>query len=108
MLNAVKFTPENGRVQIDVSRVGRNAVILVRDNGRGIRTDFLPRIFDRFAQDERGGPATHAGLGLGLAIVHGLVEAHGGSIEVASAGEGEGSTFTVNLPLASTRDLSVA
>ncbi len=106
--NAVKFTPENGRVQIEVSRVGRNAIIRVRDNGRGIRADFLPRIFDRFAQDERGGPATHAGLGLGLAIVQGLVEAHGGTIEVASAGEGQGSTFTVNLPLASTRDLSVA
>jgi signal transduction histidine kinase len=84
-------------------------VIEVCDNGRGIRADFLPRIFDRFTQDHyNGGPERHAGLGLGLAIVRGLVEAHHGTIDVASAGEGLGSTFIVSLPAAFARDLSQA
>jgi signal transduction histidine kinase len=100
--NAIKFTPENGRIRIRLSCAAANAVIEVCDNGRGIRPDFLPRIFDRFTQDQwNGGPGTHAGLGLGLAIVRGLVEAHHGTIDVASTGEGQGSTFIVSLPTAS-------
>jgi PAS domain S-box-containing protein len=106
--NAIKFTPENGRIQIRLSCAAANAVIEVCDNGRGIRADFLSRIFDRFTQDYNGGPERHAGLGLGLAIVRGLVEAHHGTIDVASAGEGLGSTFIVSLPAVSARSLPQA
>jgi PAS domain S-box-containing protein len=106
--NAIKFTPENGRIQIRLSCAAANAVIEVCDNGRGIRADFLSRIFDRFTQDYNGGPERHAGLGLGLAIVRGLVEAHHGTIDVASDGEGLGSTFIVSLPAVSARSLPQA
>jgi PAS domain S-box-containing protein len=99
--NAVKFTPEQGRVEVRLKQTDSHAVIEVHDNGKGIRPDFLPHVFDRFAQAEGGGRDAHVGLGLGLAIVRELVQGHGGTIRAASAGEGQGSTFTVNLPLSS-------
>jgi CheY-like chemotaxis protein len=71
----------------------------VIDTGLGIEPDFLPCIFDRFSQEEHGRTRTHGGLGLGLAIVRYLVEAHGGTVQAESAGRGKGSTFTVSLPL---------
>jgi signal transduction histidine kinase/ActR/RegA family two-component response regulator len=98
--NAVKFTPEGGAVRIRVRRRGTAGEIVVSDSGAGISRDFLPAVFEPFRQADGSATRLHGGLGLGLAIVKQLVEAHGGSIDVASAGEGQGATFTVRLPLA--------
>jgi signal transduction histidine kinase/ActR/RegA family two-component response regulator len=100
--NAVKFTPGGGTVQIRVGRRGPAGEIVVTDSGAGIAPDFLPAVFEPFRQADGSSTRLYDGLGLGLAIVKQLVEAHGGSIEVDSAGEGRGSTFTVRLPLART------
>ena len=97
--NAIKFTPRAGRVEVRLREEGGNAVIRVSDSGIGIRPDFLPYVFDRFRQAEGSITRTHGGLGLGLSIVRHLIELHGGTAEVDSAGEGEGATFTVRLPL---------
>jgi signal transduction histidine kinase len=98
--NAVKFTPEGGRVAIRVYRPdGDHAAISVADSGIGVSPDFLPRIFDRFSQQDASMSREHGGLGLGLAIVRHLVELHGGTVTAASEGAGLGSTFTVTLPL---------
>jgi CheY-like chemotaxis protein len=80
-------------------RDGPRAEILVRDTGKGIAPQFLPYVFDRFRQADASTTRKHGGLGLGLAIVRHLVELHGGTVEAASAGEGQGATFTVSLPL---------
>ncbi len=98
--NAVKFTPEGGRVGVRVERVGASAQIAVRDTGRGISTDLLPHVFERFRQGDSAGAGRRQGLGLGLSIVRHLVEAHGGTVEAESPGEGRGATFRVRLPLA--------
>jgi PAS domain S-box-containing protein len=99
LTNAVKFTPSGGRVEVVLTAVGDLAELIVRDTGRGIVAEFLPRVFDRFAQGERVHTRASGGLGLGLAIARHLVELHGGSIEAHSAGEGRGATFVVRLPL---------
>ena len=96
--NAVKFTPTGGEVQITLARRDRLAEIVVHDTGIGINPGFLPHVFDRFRQADTSVTRRHSGLGLGLAIVRHLVESHGGSVEAVSAGEGQGSTFTVRLP----------
>jgi CheY-like chemotaxis protein/anti-sigma regulatory factor (Ser/Thr protein kinase) len=98
LVNAVKFTPSGGRVALRLERCGPEARIVVEDTGAGIRPEFLPYVFDRFRQDDTSEARSHGGLGLGLAIVHYLVELHGGSIRAESAGEGQGATFTVSLP----------
>ncbi len=97
--NAIKFTPRAGRVEVRLREEAGNAVIRVSDSGIGIRPDFLPYVFDRFRQAEGSITRTHGGLGLGLSIVRHLIELHGGTAEVESAGEGEGATFSVRLPL---------
>jgi PAS domain S-box-containing protein len=97
--NAVKFTGKAGRVQIRVERVNSHLEIIVSDTGAGIRPDFLPYVFERFRQADAGTTRKNGGLGLGLAIVRHIVEMHGGSVEASSAGEGQGATFTVRLPL---------
>jgi CheY-like chemotaxis protein len=97
--NAVKFTPKNGRVQVRVERVNSHIELVVSDTGIGIRPDFLPFVFERFRQAEAGTTRQTGGLGLGLAIVRHIVEMHGGSVDAASAGEGDGATFRVRLPL---------
>jgi signal transduction histidine kinase len=97
--NAIKFTPEEGRVELRASRVGAHVEIAVRDSGAGIPAEFLPYVFERFRQAEAGTRRRYGGLGLGLAIARHLAELHGGTITVDSAGEGEGSTFRVFLPL---------
>jgi signal transduction histidine kinase len=97
--NAVKFTPEGGRVRVLLGRDGSHAVLSVRDTGRGIRPEFLPRVFDRFRQADASTTRRHGGLGLGLSIVKQLVEMHGGGVRAESPGEDRGSTFTVTLPL---------
>jgi signal transduction histidine kinase len=97
--NAVKFTANGGEIQIRLEHYGECARLIVSDNGCGISEEFLPYIFDRFSQAERHMTRKHGGLGLGLAIVRHLVEMHGGSIHVESHGEGQGATFTVDLPM---------
>jgi PAS domain S-box-containing protein len=97
--NAVKFTPKGGRVQVRLQRVNSNVEIVVSDTGIGIRADFLPYVFERFRQAEAGTTRKTGGLGLGLAIVRHIIEMHGGTVEASSAGEGQGSTFRVRLPI---------
>jgi PAS domain S-box-containing protein len=97
--NAVKFTPKKGRVQVRLESVNSHVEISVSDTGIGIRPDFLPYVFERFRQGESGTTRKSGGLGLGLAIVRHIVEMHGGTVEASSAGEGQGATFRVRLPL---------
>lgn len=97
--NAIKFTPARGRVDIRLERVGDTAQIIVRDTGKGIHPNFLPHVFDYFRQEDGATTRKFGGLGLGLAIVHHLVELHGGTVQAESPGEGKGATFTVKLPL---------
>src|SRR5262249_62163833 len=77
----------------------RTATVTVSDTGQGIRPDFLPHVFERFRQADATATRAHGGLGLGLAIVRHLVELHGGTVSASSAGEAQGSTFTLRLPL---------
>jgi PAS domain S-box-containing protein len=97
--NAVKFTPRGGRVHVVLERVNSHLEIAVSDSGKGIAAEELPYLFERFWQADRTPSRTHGGLGLGLAIVRHLVELHGGSVTAESPGEGQGSTFTVKLPV---------
>ncbi len=97
--NAVKFTPRQGRVQIRVERVNSHIEVAVSDTGVGIRSDFLPHVFERFRQADAGTTRKAGGLGLGLSIVRHIVDLHGGSVAVASEGEDKGATFRVRLPL---------
>jgi PAS domain S-box-containing protein len=101
--NAIKFTPKGGRVVVRLERVASHVEVAVSDTGRGIVPEFLPHVFDRFRQADATTTRVYGGLGLGLAIVRQLVELHGGTVRVESAGEGLGSTFTVSLPLAAVR-----
>ena len=99
LFNAIKFTPEGGRVTVTLRKVAQNASIEVSDTGEGIEPQFLPHIFDRFRQADSTSTRNFGGLGLGLAIVRYLTKLHHGSISVSSPGEGQGATFTVLLPL---------
>jgi len=100
LTNAIKFTPDGGQVQIDVQRVGSRVELTVSDTGIGIPANFLPQVFDRFSQNDSSTTRAFGGLGLGLAICRQLVELHGGTIRAASAGEGQGASFVVDLPMA--------
>ena len=95
--NAIKFTPDHGRVDIELERQDSQVVIRVTDTGQGIGEEFLPYVFERFRQADGASTRRHKGLGLGLALVKHLVELHGGTVTVASEGEGKGSTFTIEL-----------
>jgi signal transduction histidine kinase/ActR/RegA family two-component response regulator len=97
--NAVKFTDLGGRVDIRLERLGCFAQISVSDTGKGIHPDFLGNVFEYFRQEDAATTRKFGGLGLGLAIVHHLVELHGGTVQAESPGEGQGATFTVRLPL---------
>jgi PAS domain S-box-containing protein len=97
--NAIKFTPKGGSIQVRLERVDSHVEIAVSDTGQGIKPDFLPFVFDRFRQADATTARAHGGLGLGLAIVRHLVELHGGTVRVDSPGEGQGATFTVQLPI---------
>ncbi len=99
LMNAVKFTPRGGKVQVIVERVNSHIEVCVADSGEGIDPGFLPHVFDRFKQADSSSTRRHGGLGLGLAIVKQLVELHGGAVWARSDGKGKGSTFTVALPL---------
>jgi PAS domain S-box-containing protein len=96
--NAVKFTPAGGRVHLSLAPAGPAIRLVVSDTGRGIRPEFLSRVFDRFSQADDPETRGVRGLGIGLAIVRELVEAHGGTIEASSDGEGLGARFTITLP----------
>jgi signal transduction histidine kinase len=97
--NAVRFTPEGGRVEVTLARVDTHFEIVVRDTGRGVRPEFLPHVFERFRQADASTAREYGGLGLGLAIVRHLVELHGGTVEAESEGEGKGTTLRVQIPL---------
>ena len=97
--NAVKFTPKDGRVQVQLQRVRSHVEIIVSDTGQGISADVLPYVFDRLRQGQTGSTRGHGGLGIGLGLVRHLAELHGGSVYAESPGEGQGATFVVKLPL---------
>ncbi len=99
LVNAAKFTPASGRVSLELRTSGGEAEIVVADTGCGIAPSLLPQVFNQFVQGRQTLDRKGGGLGLGLAIVRSLVEMHGGSVGAHSAGEGQGSTFTVRLPL---------
>lgn len=99
LTNAVKFTPEGGRVSVTLQRVNSHLEISIADTGQGIEREFLPYVFDRFRQADATTTRHHGGLGLGLSIVKQLVELHGGTISAISPGVGRGATFRVTLPV---------
>ncbi len=96
--NSVKFTPKNGSIELSLRHEEGDAVIRVRDTGRGITPDLLPHVFETFTQGEVSLARDAGGLGLGLALVKNLVELHGGRVDVASEGAGKGAEFTLRLP----------
>jgi PAS domain S-box-containing protein len=98
LTNAVKFTPAGGSVHIGMSRGASDVELSVSDTGNGIAPDFLPHVFDAFRQADSSSTRMVGGLGLGLAIVRHIVEAHGGTVSVRSDGPGRGSTFIIRLP----------
>jgi PAS domain S-box-containing protein len=97
--NAVKFTPRGGRIRVKVCVRDQAVEVIVADTGQGIPPEFLGHVFERFRQADSTASRRHGGLGLGLAIVRHLTEAHGGTVQAASPGDGRGATFTVRLPL---------
>ncbi len=98
MSNAIKFTPQGGRVRVSLGCQDSHVKIAVSDTGIGIEPEFLPHVFEPFRQEDASSTRRHGGLGLGLAIVLCLVELHGGTVEVTSEGKGHGACFTVSLP----------
>jgi PAS domain S-box-containing protein len=98
--NAIKFTPRDGLVTVEIGQRHDQVTVTVRDNGAGIRPEFITHVFERFRQADASMTRRHGGLGLGLSIVKHLVEQHGGTVRAESAGEGLGASFTIELPLA--------
>jgi CheY-like chemotaxis protein len=99
LTNAIKFTPKAGRVHVTLKRLNSHLELSVSDTGQGIKPEFVSDVFDRFRQADPTTTRRHGGLGLGLSIVKQLVELHGGTVAATSAGEGQGATFTVKLPV---------
>jgi diguanylate cyclase len=97
--NAAKYTPEGGEISLSMAPRGAMAEIVIADNGIGISAEALPHVFELFVQDKHAVAVSREGLGIGLAVVRDLVEAHGGSVVANSAGLGQGSEFVVLLPL---------
>ena len=98
--NAIKFTPRGGRISVSLSLADGTIELRVKDTGKGISREFLPRVFEPFTQHDQSTTRGDAGLGIGLALVRHLVERQGGTVSVVSNGEGQGATFTVRLPAA--------
>ena len=101
--NAAKYTPPGGRIEIAARRAGAKVLVAVTDNGLGIPAESLSSIFDMFSQVRHNLSRAQGGLGVGLSLVRRLVEMHGGAVSAASSGSGQGSRFTVSLPLAHSR-----
>ena len=99
LTNALKFTPNRGRIHISLKRISSSALLRISDSGEGIDPEFVPYVFDRFQQADASYARKHGGLGVGLTIVKYLVELHGGTVSAESTGIGKGSTFTVTLPI---------
>lgn len=99
LTNAIKFTPGGGKVAIRLRRCDDEAILQIEDDGEGISPEFLPHLFNSFRQADSSSIRRHGGLGLGLSIVKHLVELHGGTVRAASAGVGQGASFTMSLPL---------
>lgn len=97
--NSVKFTPPGGKILVQLNKKGDQACLVVRDTGCGIDGSFLPHLFEMFRQADAGTNRPHSGMGIGLAVVHQLVDLHNGSISAFSAGPGKGATFTLQFPL---------
>ncbi len=102
--NAVKFTPRDGHVTVELKRSGSNLEIRVRDSGQGITPEFLPFVFDRFRQQDSSTTRAYGGLGLGMAIVRHLMELHGGAVRAESDGDQQGATFVLTFPLIEAND----
>jgi PAS domain S-box-containing protein len=96
--NAIKFTPDGGKVAVSVARDADHLEVEVRDTGRGIDPKFLPHLFERFRQADPSVTREHGGLGIGLAIVRHVIEAHGGTVKACSDGDGRGACFSVRVP----------
>jgi signal transduction histidine kinase len=99
LVNAIKFTPEGGKIWITVAVTSPRATITITDNGEGIPAEFLPHLFNRFSQADGSITRRHGGLGLGLSIVQNLIQMHGGSVSASSPGIGRGASFVISLPL---------
>jgi len=97
--NAAKYTEPGGRIELGAHREGEEMVVVVRDNGLGIATDQIDRVFDLFSQAEHSLGRAAGGLGIGLTLVRSLVELHHGTVVARSAGLGQGSEFEVRLPI---------
>ena len=106
--NATKYTPPGGRIALRLTGAGQQAVIRVQDNGIGIEPDMAARIFDMFVQAENGDRRPNGGLGIGLALTRKLIEMHGGTITVSSAGLGKGAEFEIRLPLSAAQSNQAA
>ena len=100
LTNALRHTPAEGQIEVRLQRRNKQAILSVTDNGEGIAPENLPRVFDRFYRTADARDRHSGGTGLGLAIVRAMVEAHGGTVQVASPGLGQGCTFTIQLPIA--------
>jgi CheY-like chemotaxis protein len=96
--NAIKYTPDGGKIEVSVAREGKSAIVRVKDTGVGIPADLIPHVFDLFTQGERSLARTEGGLGIGLTIVKQLVAMHGGTVTAHSEGTDKGSEFVVRLP----------
>ena len=103
--NAAKYTPQGGKISLSTERIGDEVAIRVKDNGLGIASDMLPSIFEMFVQADNSLNCSQGGLGIGLTLVKSLVELHGGTVEATSDGLGNGSEFTVRLPILQASDV---
>ena len=108
LTNSTKFTDKGGHIEARLFRDGSEAIVQIVDDGRGIPRDLLPHVFERFRQGSNDTIDGRGGLGIGLSLVRHLVELHGGTVSAESAGEGQGATFTVRLPILGPRAIAGA